>query len=567
MCSGGGLPFSWKRGRYPLPANLDFLMIEKTVDAEEKSTWRVLLVDDDDEDYLLTKMLLNQAKGRKVILEWSPSYTAGLGKIQSNHFDAVLVDYDLGEKTGIEYIREAVALGYPAPMILYTGRGSYEVDLEAMQAGASLYLTKGEAGPLMLERAIRYAIERKQVETALNESRESYRQLFNSMLDGFALHEIIYNECGKPVDYRFLEVNPAFEKLTGLRAQDLIGRTVREVMPDTEETWIETYGEVVRTGNSVRFERRSTVLGKYFEVVAFRPVKDQFATIFTDVTERTLAKEALISAQETLEQMVLARTIELRKSNDILETIFSGINLLVALLDRDFNFIRVNENYARSDGRSAEFFIGKNHFDLYPHAENEAIFRRVVETGEPYHAHARPFVYPEHPERGETYWDWSLQPIKDESGQVTSLVLTLNDVTEHQRSENISHELARSLEGVATLFEQLFQSSPDATLLVDEEGAILRSNHQVEKLFGYSEAELKGRPVEVLLPQQYRQAHQDHRSQYNLQPKLQPMGSELSYPGLRKDGREIQVQVLLSPITVEGQMKIVCVIRSVPDAG
>ena len=559
-------PQSLSKADLQAPEKPEFQTIEKAVDTKGQLIWRVLLVDDDDEDYLLTKMLLNQAKGRKVILEWSPSYTAGLGKLNSNHFDAVLVDYDLGEKTGIELIREAVTQGYPAPLILYTGRGSYEVDLEAMQAGASLYLTKGEAGPLMLERAIRYAIERKQVETALNESRESYRQLFNSMLDGFALHEIIYDDCGKPVDYRFLEVNHAFEKLTGLRARDLIGKTVREVMPDTEDYWVETYSEVARSGESVRFEGRSNVLGKYFEVVAFRPEKDQFAVIFTDVTERTLAKEELISAQETLEQMVLARTVELKTSNDTLETIFSGINQLVALMDRDFNFIRVNDNYARADQHSPDFFIGKNHFELYPHAENEAIFRKVVETGEPYRAHAKPFEYPDHPEWGITYWDWCLQPVKDESGQVASLVLTLNDVTEHQRSEMKTQELAQNLEGVATLFEQLFQSSPDAQLLVDASGDILRSNRQVEKIFGYSEVELKGKPIETLLPQQSRRVHLEHRYEYSQHPRLQPMGEAHAYRGFRKDGQEIQVEVLLSPVTIENRLNIICVIRSLSEA-
>ena len=67
---------------------------------------------------------------------------------------------------------------------------------------------------------------------------QRYRQLFNEMVDGFALHEIICDETGTPVDYRFLEINPAFEKLTGLKAQDLIGRTVLEVLPDTEAVWI-----------------------------------------------------------------------------------------------------------------------------------------------------------------------------------------------------------------------------------------------------------------------------------------------------------------------------------------
>ena len=88
---------------------------------------------------------------------------------------------------------------------------------------------------------------RRQGESERKQAVARYRLLFDTMLDGFALHEIICNEAGKPVDYRFLEINPAFERLTGLRAADLIGKTVLETMPDTESVWIERYGAVALT--------------------------------------------------------------------------------------------------------------------------------------------------------------------------------------------------------------------------------------------------------------------------------------------------------------------------------
>lgn len=282
----------------------------------ENNNWNILFIDDDEDDYVILKSLLHQAKGRKFTLKWASSYEAGKSYLYSNHYDAVLVDYDLGAHTGFEIIREAVDCGYPAPLILYTGRGSEQTDLEAMQAGAALYLAKGETNAWLLERGIRYAIERKQVEQALLESNERYRR-----------------------------------------------------------------------------------------------------------------------AQEELEHRVQERTQELRRANEILEKIFSNIHLMVAFLDTGFNFIRVNEKYAQADGRPLDFFPGKNHFDLYPNPENEAIFRRVVETGEPYITFARPFEYAEHPERGVTYWDWSLQPVKDEHGRVTELVFTLLDVTQYKQAE------------------------------------------------------------------------------------------------------------------------------------
>ncbi|MDR9436217.1 MAG: GAF domain-containing protein [Thiohalophilus sp.] len=137
---------------------------------------------------------------------------------------------------------------------------------------------------------------------------------------------------------------------------------------------------------------------------------------------------------------------QLKSKNQLLETMFEAIDIKVAYLDAKFNFIRVNELYARGDEKTPDFFPGKNHFDLYPNAENEAIFRQVVETGEPYIASAKPFEYPEHPEWGMTYWDWRLQPIKNDAGKVEGLVFTLIDVTGHKRAELALQATRESLE-------------------------------------------------------------------------------------------------------------------------
>jgi len=125
----------------------------------------------------------------------------------------------------------------------------------------------------------------------------------------------------------------------------------------------------------------------------------------------------------------------LRESYELLEKVFSNTHIMMAYLDTEFNFIRVNNAYAEADEHTPDFYPGKNHFALFPYEENEKIFRKVVEAGQPYIAFAKPFEYAEHPERGISYWDWSLQPVKAKDGSVSSLILSLINVTDRVKSQ------------------------------------------------------------------------------------------------------------------------------------
>ena len=131
---------------------------------------------------------------------------------------------------------------------------------------------------------------RKQTEEALRESEDKFRTLITQMQLGLAVHEIILDESGNPVDYRFVDINPSFERLTGLKREICLGKTVLEVMPLTENYWIEKYGHVALTGEPLFFENQSIELGKYFSVVAYRPRKNEFAVIVEDITERRRAE-------------------------------------------------------------------------------------------------------------------------------------------------------------------------------------------------------------------------------------------------------------------------------------
>jgi PAS domain S-box-containing protein len=137
---------------------------------------------------------------------------------------------------------------------------------------------------------------------------------------------------------------------------------------------------------------------------------------------------------------------ELHKSVQMLEAFFEHTISPLVFMDRNFNFVRVNEAYARADGKSPEYFIGKNLFALYPSLKDQAIFEQVVRTGQPYRAYAEPFAFPDAPQPGVTYWNWWLTPLLNNLGEMQLLVLNLEDVTERQKAFFELQEQARQLQ-------------------------------------------------------------------------------------------------------------------------
>ena len=125
----------------------------------KSETIKVLLIEDDEDDYILTRELLSEVKGGKYALDWASSYEEGLKVAGRREHHVCLVDYRLGERSGVQLIREARDSGLTTPMILLTGQGNHDVDVEAIEAGATDYLVKDETPSARLERTIRYAVE------------------------------------------------------------------------------------------------------------------------------------------------------------------------------------------------------------------------------------------------------------------------------------------------------------------------------------------------------------------------------------------------------------------------
>jgi signal transduction histidine kinase len=142
---------------------------------------KVLVIDDDEDDYVMTRDLIAEIRGARYQVDWISSYDTAQEAIARKEHDVYLLDYRLGERTGLELLQEAVANGCKAPMILLTGQGDREVDLAAMKAGASDYLVKGNINANILERSMRYAMEHKAAHDALHKSREELNKTYEEL--------------------------------------------------------------------------------------------------------------------------------------------------------------------------------------------------------------------------------------------------------------------------------------------------------------------------------------------------------------------------------------------------
>jgi PAS domain S-box-containing protein len=181
-----------------------------------------------------------------------------------------------------------------------------------------------------------------------------------------------------------------------------------------------------------------------------RQVANPATSVLGDAIQRGDTMESA-DAQENCER-------GLRGKEQIMKNVLNATDVMLVLLDPQFNFLWVNASYAKRCGMSAEEMVGKNHFALYPHTENEAIFQSVRDTGKGVFYKDKPFVFPGQEDQGVTYWDWSLTPCKDPRGLVESLVFSLRETTAFKRAEDALQRESRVVSGINRIFRQALRA-------------------------------------------------------------------------------------------------------------
>lgn len=290
-------------------------------------------------------------------------------------------------------------------------------------------------------------LSRIETNEALARSEEKYRLLFRNMNAGFALHEIIRDAAGHPCDYRFLEINDAFADATGLEADNILGHTVLEVLPQTASTWIETYGRVVDTGEPIRLESYSPELDRTYEIVAYRPEAEHFATVFHDITERRRAEAALQNAHDELEARVARRTAELQAQYAQADAILNSVRDAILLINAERRIIYTNPAFTELSGyttaQTIGALLGESASGTAP-LQNSAPAMAALARQELWQGDIACT------RRDGRAFDAALTivPIRDAQNAITGYVLSLRDITQRQaliraRDQfitNISHQ-------------------------------------------------------------------------------------------------------------------------------
>lgn len=348
--------------------------------------------------------------------------------------------------------------------------------------------------------------DRKAAEAALRKSEDRYRSLFENMAEGFFLAAVICDPSGEPVDYRYLDVNPAFERLTGIKRDQAIGKTVREIFPGVEDHWIKSHGRVALTGNPDRISRFAGPLGRIYEAAAYSPRRGQFACVFTDVTERRQAEEQLLASEEKF------------------RAAFQGAGVGMGRVSlTDARWIDANDALCRMVGYTLEEMQATPGPEItHPDDVNLDLvpFRRMAAGEIDSYTVEKRFIH----KQGHLVWArLTLSLVRDAQGRPDYEIAVVEDITQRKQAEQALAEKARLLE-----------LSYDAVMVRNAQNRIVYWNQGAIETYGYTREEVLGRNPHELLQTQFSEP---------LDRIIEALHRDGSWTGelihTRKDGRNI----------------------------
>ncbi|MEE8483709.1 MAG: PAS domain S-box protein [Nitrospinota bacterium] len=357
--------------------------------------------------------------------------------------------------------------------------------------------------------------ERKKAEEALVESEEKYRSLFSNMTNGFAFHKIIVDENNKPIDYVFLKINNAFEEMTGLKREQVIGKKVTEIIPgikDVDPDLIEIYGKVALTRESKKFNIYFEPLSRHYSIAAYSPEKGYFATVFEDITERKHAAEAIKMSE--------------RKYRHLFED--ANDSIFIADLD-DGRFIDVNTVAAERLGYTKEELLDLKVSDINPKEAGDA----VKESFERQLAGETITVETSHRRKNGARMPVEVTSKLIDYGGGKAFLAFVRDISERKHAMEDRRRLGKAIDHAA-----------DAIIITGSDSRIKYVNPAFEEMTGYSREEAVGQKTSIL-----KSGKHDEAFYSNIQNTILEGGTwKGRIINKKKDGTLFHQEITISPI-------------------
>ncbi|MFO8141060.1 MAG: EAL domain-containing protein [Marinobacter sp.] len=402
---------------------------------------RVLLIEDDEDDYLITRDLLDEVSPVNTRLIWRDCLADGLATLHEHDVDVALVDLRLGPDSGLDLIRQAKAEGLTTPFILLTGQGDDELDARAVELGAADYLVKGRLDGHTLLRSIRYAIDRAAATEHLASSEAQYRLLFENNPTPMCLMQ--------PGGNRINAMNATARKLYGLAKQDTGGLRMADLRAANNPAAPDVEGIVLQPGARLEHHRTKDGLALMVEVMSENITIDQDNLVLMTLRDKT--------AQ-------IANNRQLKLLQRCIESSSNGI-VVVDVIAPDMPVVYVNPTFERITGYLADEALGRNcrflQGDDYDLSNEQALaeIRKAIARGTDVSVVLRNYR-----KDGAPFWnDLYLSPIRNDQNDVTHFVGIQNDISErksieHQLAYNSSHDVLTKLPNRALLEDRLAQA-------------------------------------------------------------------------------------------------------------
>lgn len=457
----------------------------------EKEIIKVLLVEDDEEDYILTKYLFDDLKNDDYKLEWTTDGADALRAMKAHEHDIYFVDYRLGEFNGLEIIREAIDSGCTSPLVLLTGQGDEEVDFQAMRAGAADYLVKGDLEAPLLERVIRYSIRQARTFEKMQASETKFRSVIQSASDAIFL----VNQKGEITLW-----NEAAEKIFGYSESEIIGRQATVLMGSKYEKKALEIGLHETIGSVL-----SPLSGKIIQAAGRRRDGSEFplelsgsiwrtnggfsyTAIIRDVTERKRANEYLQESEERYREL------------------FENANDIIYVHDLYGNFISVNETGLKVFGYERDEALKLNLLQIVAPADLETAKNQI-----------------ESKISGSPSTNYEIRCLRKDGRPV---VFEVNSRVIYSEGipcaiQGIARDITDRKEAEAER-DRLYNVSNDLLATISFDGELLHINPAWEKILGYKTEEILGKTI-------YDVSHPDYKKREDYAVKRSSDGKTSSF--------------------------------------